>query len=152
MTSYEKIQNVLIMVLKDKYKESHYEEWSKEISPFTRLDDFSFDSLDQTEIIMDLEKELDISISAEIAMNKFRADSTIHEMTLALANLTNEKPEISQKPKTESIKQQPIIELYQLNQTTLQFRQDGKVLNLYDKKVQPYINMLRNELEKQTQK
>ena len=112
MTNNE-IQEVLIKVLKDKYKESHYKEYSEEIWAFTRLYDFSFDSLDQTEIIMDLERELDISISPEIAMNKFRADSTIHEMTLALANLTNKKPEISQKPKTESIKQQPIIELYQ---------------------------------------
>lgn len=151
MTSNE-IQEVLINILKQQHEITQHQPYTEKITPKTILREIIQDSLDAVEVIMKLEKALSTDIDDELAESKFNLGSTIQEMTLALANLTNKKPEISQKPKTESIKQQPIIELYQLNQTTLQFRQDGKVLSLYDKKVQPYINMLRNELEKQTQK
>lgn len=151
MTNNE-IQEVLINILKQQHEITQHQPYTEQITPKTILREIIQDSLDAVEVIMKLEQALSIDIDDELAESKFNLGSTIQEMTLALANLTNKKPEISQKPKTESIKQQPIIELYQLNQTTLQFRQDGKVLSLYDKKVQPYINMLRNELEKQTQK
>ena len=148
MTNQE-IQKVLINVLKDKYKSSHYEEYPREVTPFTRLDDFAFDSLDLTEIIMDLEQELDIRIPEDIAESICQNHSTVNDITLILVNIINKTKQPKTPQKTVPTKKQPIIELYELNPTTLQFRQDGKILGLYEEKVKPYMDILRKELAKQ---
>ena len=148
MTNQE-IQNVLINILKDKYRTSHYEEYPEEITSWTRLGEFAFDSLDLTEIIMDLEKELGIEIQDDVAEGICQNYSAVSSIVLTLANIINKTQQPATPQKTVPTKKQPIIELYELNPTTLQFRQDGKILGLYDEKVKPYMDILRKELAKQ---
>ena len=157
MTQNE-IQEVLVNILKQEYRETKHQEYKKPITHCTRLDDFDLDSLDVTEVILLLETALNIKIYDELVESKFRGDSTIFDMTLAISNLKprrvtdwyNQTFLGAKNTKTNATDvQKPIIELYQLNQTTLQFRQDGKVLGLHDEKVKPYMDILRKELSKQ---
>lgn len=86
MTNNE-IQNVLINILKKEYQETHRDEYKGQISPFTTLGAFVFDSLDITEVILLLEKSLNVQIYDEVIESKFKENSTINDMTLAIASL-----------------------------------------------------------------
>ena len=155
MTNTE-IQNVLVNILTKMYQENYNKEYTEQISPFTTLGAFISDSLDQVHMILELEKALNIKINDYIAENNFQKGSTIQNMTNTIASLNPRRTsdwynaKFSNKKVTKII-EQPIIELYELNTTTLQFRQGDKILSLYDKTVKPYMDMLRKELAKQNQ-
>ncbi len=86
MTNAE-IQIALINILKKEYQETHRTEYKGPITPLTRLSAFTIDSLDITEVILLLEKSLNVQIYDEVIESKFRSDSTINDMTLAIASL-----------------------------------------------------------------
>lgn len=61
----EKIENMVIGILKGKYKESHHKPYEDEVTKNTLINEFWFDSLDLIEIPVDLEKNFGITMTAE---------------------------------------------------------------------------------------
>lgn len=117
-----------------------------EVTKNTKLGDCDFDSLNYSELVITLERELKVNISFEDEEKYFNSESTINNIVKYVQNLRAKNTNLG------TVKNAPVpeqkIQIVQVNGTDVQFRNGNNVLNLIDPKVAAVLKKMKEELER----
>lgn len=131
--TYQEVEKLVLNTIKTKF--------NTEATQYSNLaKDFAFDSLDMTELTIEIQNVFKIYIPENVQEELVYRNPTVNRITEYICQ--------QKKVPIPSMMNQP-IELHTVDDTTFQFRQGNRVLSINDPKISHYMEILHNELAKQ---